>query len=78
MLANIASIEIPPIVETYLDWLGGLPAGILQSYGVDPSKLDNRRFTPRLLLGLYFRDQLLALVDRATAAGVLVEVHETT
>jgi len=78
MLANIASIEIPSIVETYLDWLGGLPAGVLQSYGVEPAKLDNRRFTPRLLLGLYFRDQLLALVDRAAAAGVLVEVRECT
>ncbi len=63
MLANIASIEIPPVVGTYLDWLTQQPASVLKSYGLDPNDLDERQFTPRLLLGQYFRDQMVDLID---------------
>ena len=34
MLANIASIEIPPINCTYLEWLQKQEASHLQRYGV--------------------------------------------
>lgn len=34
MLANIASIEIPPIYCTYLEWLQKQEASHLQRYGV--------------------------------------------
>ncbi len=78
MLANIASIEIPPITSTYLDWLEDQPESLLRSYGVDPDDLDERHFTPRLLLGEYFQDQLLVLVDKALASGMQVEIHEQT
>jgi len=64
MLANIASIEIPPIDATYLDWLKDQPEAKLRSYGLEPEDMDDRQFTPRLLLGEYFRDQLLTLVAR--------------
>lgn len=73
MLANIASIEIPPIDATYLDWLKDQPQAKLRSYGLDPEELDDRQFTPRLLLGEFFRDQLLSLVARHGGA-----VHEET
>ena len=69
MLANIASIEIPPIATTYLDWLQDQPDARLRSYGLDSQDLDERQFTPRLLLGEYFRHQLMALVDRARSRG---------
>lgn len=78
MLANIASIEIPEIVTSYLDWLEAQPSGKLRSYGLDPDDLDARQFTPRLLLGEYFRDQLLELVDHARARGHEVEIREAT
>lgn len=78
MLANIASIEIPPVIGTYLDWLEDQPEGRLRSYGLDPDDLDERQFTPRLLLGEYFRDQLLALVDKARHGGTQVDLHEKT
>lgn len=78
MLANIASIEIPPVVGPYLDWLEGQPDARLRDYGLDPEDLDARQFTPRLLLGEYFRDQLLELIDRARATGHEVEVMENT
>lgn len=77
MLANIASIEIPPVVTTYLDWLKDQPAGKLASYGLDADDLDDRKFTPRLLLGQYFRDQLLSLAAAANEAGGRVDIRES-
>ncbi|WP_378948587.1 FAD-NAD(P)-binding protein [Paracoccus sp. R86501] len=76
MLANIASIEIPPVVNTYLEWLGTQPKDKLGSYGLDPNGLHDRQFTPRLLLGEYFRDQLLSLVATAQQSGHRIEIHE--
>ncbi|WP_295043534.1 FAD-NAD(P)-binding protein [uncultured Paracoccus sp.] len=78
MLANIASIEIPPVVTPYLDWLQDQPAATLASYGLDARDLDERQFTPRLLLGQYYRDQFLTLVDAARQAGHDIQVHEGT
>ncbi len=77
MLANIASIEIPPITFSYLDWLRDQDAKRLARYGVDKSTLHDRQFLPRILLGEYFRDQFLALVDEAREKGIDVDVHES-
>lgn len=54
MLANIASIEIPPIFITYLDWLKQQSAAHLTRYHVDSEKLHDRQFLPRILLGNIF------------------------
>ncbi|MFC3169108.1 FAD/NAD(P)-binding protein [Paracoccus fontiphilus] len=78
MLANIASIEIPPVVIPYLDWLEAQPADRVAAYGLDPDDLDERLFTPRLLLGEYFRDQLLLLVKTARNTGHRIDVREST
>jgi len=77
MLANIASIEIPPIGRTYLDWLRDQDADRLARYGVDRDDLHERQFLPRILLGEYFRDQFLILVERGKAAGFEISVHES-
>ncbi|MGE0970299.1 FAD-NAD(P)-binding protein [Klebsiella sp. WOUb02] len=77
MLANIASIEIPPIFSTYIDWLQGLSAGHLARYGVRKTSLHVRQFLPRLLLGEYFRDQFLQLVATARKRGFAVTVRES-
>lgn len=76
MLANIASIEIPPIGMTYLDWLRGQPDDWLGRYGIDKAKLHERQFLPRVLLGQYFRDQLLWLVDEGRAHGIAISIRE--
>lgn len=78
MLANIASIEIPAIEMTYLDFLRSLPHEVLRDYGVDPLELDDRAFTPRVLLGRFFRHQFLKLVETAEDRGILVSVSENT
>ncbi|MCT4701594.1 FAD-NAD(P)-binding protein [Enterobacteriaceae bacterium H20N1] len=77
MLANIASIEIPAIFSTYLDWLRSLSEEHLARYGVQPPSLHDRQFLPRILLGEYFRDQFLQLVAQAKKQGFEVEVHES-
>ena len=78
MLANIASIEIPPVTRSYLDWLGAQTGALLRSYGIDPDDLDERDFTPRLMLGRYYRDEFDALVHSAEALGHRVELRERT
>lgn len=76
MLANIASIEIPPIGGTYLEWLSAQSAEWLAQYGVDKAKLHDRQFLPRVVLGKYFRDQLLWLVERGAQLGIAIDVRE--
>ncbi|MEW5561173.1 FAD-NAD(P)-binding protein [Enterobacter asburiae] len=77
MLANIASIEIPPLFMTYLEWLKTLPQERLAHFGVEASTLHDRQFLPRILLGDYFRAQFLILVEKARQRGYQVEVHES-
>lgn len=77
MLANIASIEIPPIFMTYLDWLKEQSEAHLARFKVDKSHLHDRQFLPRLLLGEYFRDSFLSIVKEAKKLGIKVNVHES-
>jgi uncharacterized NAD(P)/FAD-binding protein YdhS len=75
MLANIASIEIPPLRQSYLAWLEAQPPEVLRSFRIEEA-IDERSFTPRLLLGLYFRDAFTDLVRRARLKGHRVTVRE--
>ncbi|ASV55196.1 Acyl-CoA dehydrogenase, probable dibenzothiophene desulfurization enzyme [Lelliottia jeotgali] len=77
MLANIASIEIPPLFSTYLDWLRTQSSAHLARYGVEKSSLHDRQFLPRILLGEYYRDQFLQLIGQAKQLGFDVNVQES-
>ncbi len=77
MLANIASIEIPPIFITYLDWLKEQSDAHLARFKVDKARLHDRQFLPRLLLGEYFRDSFLSIVKEAKRLEFHVDVHES-
>lgn len=76
MLANIASIEIPPLPERLVDWLRSRPDQRLASLGIKREEIEDRAFYPRLALGEYLAAQFDALVDRARSLGV--EVHVFT
>lgn len=76
MLANIASIEIPPLTRSYLEWLRAQSSGFLADYGVDKTGLHERQFLPRVLLGHYFRGQCLALVRAGRHRGHRITVEE--
>ena len=65
MLANIASVEIPPVGETLLGYLSGCDDAALEAIGVSRAKLSEREFYPRIALGAYYRDRLAALVSAA-------------
>lgn len=77
MLANIASIEIPALTETYLHWLKAQDSKRLARYGVEKDRLHERQFLPRILLGEYFRDQFLALVEQGRTRGFDIAVRES-
>ena len=77
MLANIASIEIPPLGESYLQWLRRQNLQHLKTYGLDPATLHDRQFTPRLLLGEYFRDQFQQILQSARSRGIEVIVKDS-
>ena len=66
MLANIASIEIPPIDLTYLQWLQQQSDDWLSARGLERHALHERQFLPRVILGEYYRDRFLYLVERST------------
>ena len=78
MLANIASIEMPPVTTTYLAWLESLSAERLKQYDLTHDDLHDRLFTPRLLVGEYFRDEFLTLCENAVNQGSRVTVSEQT
>jgi uncharacterized NAD(P)/FAD-binding protein YdhS len=75
MLSNIASIEIPAIEQTLVDWLREQPPEVLQSLDVDPDGIGERTFYPRLILGEYFHSQIAKLLIRAMAMGVEITVR---
>lgn len=57
MLSNIASIEIPALDVTLVDWLHAQPARKLAALGIDAGEIGERDFYPRVALGDYFHDQ---------------------
>lgn len=74
MLANIASVEIPPVGETLLEYLSGCDDAALEAIGVSRASLSEREFYPRIALGAYYRDRLAALVSDAPLRGHTVTV----
>ncbi len=77
MLANIASIEIPPITSTYLQWLHRQDVVFLERFGVNKETLHERQFLPRILLGQYFKDQFLELVEYGAERGFQINVYKS-
>ncbi|GGH12955.1 FAD/NAD(P) binding domain-containing protein [Alsobacter metallidurans] len=78
MLANIASVELPPVVETLLAFMRRRPDDTLSAWGLDRGRLGERDFYPRVALGAYFAEQLALLRDEALAAGHDLRVHTNT
>lgn len=75
MLSNIASIEIPPLGQTLVEWLKDQGEARLIALGVDPAAIGERTFYPRLALGDYFYDQFQRLLAQAQAQGIEVAIR---
>ena len=78
MLANIASVEIPPVTETLVAFLQRQDDAELLRIGVPRERIDARAFYPRLVLGEYFGAQMARLIERAGTAGHRVTVLTRT
>lgn len=75
MLSNIASIEIPPIVDTLVGWLASLSDDELNVIGLARSAVGEREFYPRVVLGEFLAAQFWKLVETGMAAGHTVDVR---
>ncbi len=75
MLSNIASVEIPPLEETLIGWLERQTAQRLAELGLDSDEIDEHAFYPRVVLGVFFKEQFDRLVARARSEGHDVHIR---
>ena len=75
MLANIASIEIPPIYCTYLEWLQKQEDSHLQRYGVKKETLHDRQFLPRILQWLFMNHARLPICKLQMLASCSLQIR---
>lgn len=75
MLANIASIELPPIVDTLVEWLRRQDDPTLEALGTTRSMIGEREFYPRILIGEYLNDQFWQLIKIGIAKGHSIDVR---
>jgi uncharacterized NAD(P)/FAD-binding protein YdhS len=78
MLSNIASVELPPLNETLVDWLSRQNDAHLESLDVDRDNIGARTFYPRLVLGEYFRTQIETIIGIARCKDIRVDVRTRT
>ncbi|KQR69326.1 hypothetical protein ASG25_17130 [Rhizobium sp. Leaf384] len=74
MLANIASIELPPIYETLVAWLRRQTDAELERMNVARDAIAERSFYPRIVLGEFFQDQFRQCVIEGRKAGHVIEI----
>lgn len=74
MLSNIASIELPPICETLVQWLLRQTDEDLHQLGVERGQINEREFYPRVVLGEFLFSQFSQLIEIGTANGHAIEV----
>lgn len=78
MMANITSVEIPPVLTSLADWLRAAPQHVLDRFGLSRDAIGERDFYPRVLIGSYYTDQLHRLVTLADSAGHVVNIATET
>ena len=66
-----------PIDLTYLQWLQQQSDDWLSARGLERHALHERQFLPRVILGEYYRDRFLYLVERARDVGFVISVCES-
>ena len=75
LFANIASIELPPLLESLQSWLETRSQAGLDALEVDIDTVDERTFLPRVVLGAYFRDQFFRLLDLGQRRSFPIDVR---
>ena len=76
MMANITSVEIPPVLVSLADWVRAADSRLLAKFGIRRDQVADRDFYPRVLIGAYYVDQLARLVqDCAPWHKVVIETE---
>ncbi|WP_052715837.1 FAD/NAD(P)-binding protein [Devosia chinhatensis] len=75
MMANITSIEIPPVLISLADWVRVADSGLLRRFGIDRETVSDRDFYPRVLIGAYYSEQLERLIAAGAQSGQQVTVE---
>jgi uncharacterized NAD(P)/FAD-binding protein YdhS len=77
MMANITSVEIPPVMTSLADWVRSANKNWLSTFGVRRDEVSERDYYPRVLLGAYYVDQLEQMI-RTAAPWHQVDVETET
>lgn len=72
-LSNISSAELPPLPQSFADWLRRQPDGTLRRFGIVDEKIDESETYPRVALGAYFAEQWSHQVERLRQAGLRID-----
>lgn len=75
MLSNIASIELPPICETLVEWLVRQDDDELQRLLIDRDAINEREFYPRVVLGEFLQSQFQQLVSKGQKSGHVFDIR---
>jgi uncharacterized NAD(P)/FAD-binding protein YdhS len=78
MMANITSVEIPPVLTSLADWVRSASPQLLRRFGIDRDAVGDRDFYPRVLIGAYYVDQLQRLVAAGEVSGHAISVSTDT
>lgn len=77
-LSNIASEELPELVEPFVEWLRRQNDGFLDKAGIVREKINEAGIYSRLALGQYMQAQYRAVVAGIEEAGVKVSEYPRT
>lgn len=75
MLSNIASRELPPLVDSLHDWLCALPVDQLAALGLQGPPEEEDAFHPRLVIGAWFTAQMAELIAQGRRRGHRIEAR---
>lgn len=77
MMANITSVEIPPVLMSLSDWVRSADNRLLKRFGIVREKVSERDFYPRILIGAYYSEQLTRMIS-ASAPQQTVDIETET
>ncbi|GHA34916.1 FAD/NAD(P) binding domain-containing protein [Devosia pacifica] len=63
LMANITSVEIPPVLVSLSDWVRSADGKLLKKFGIARDQVNERDFYPRVLIGAYYSEQLARLAE---------------
>ena len=74
-MSNISSEKLPPLVETFADWLRAQDATTLDEFGLTASEVSDKEVYGRIALGRYLSAQYRAIIERLRDHGLSVREH---